>query len=68
MGSALALKENRPLVPNTPTHKAALVSELRDLYANLQVESVLMGMSEIVRMVGEVSSDTADSYLLLLNA
>lgn len=68
MGNALALKEDRPLVPSTPTHKAALVSELQNLYADLQVESVLMGMSEIVRMVGEASSDTADSYLLLLDA
>jgi hypothetical protein len=41
MGSAIALRERRPLVPDTPTNRWELVRELRDLTQRLNVETVL---------------------------
>ena len=68
MGSAIALKEERTFVPGTPANVEELIPELQELYTNLQVETVLMGMTEMVRMVGEESVEVADAYLLVLDA
>lgn len=41
MGTAIALKERRPTVPNTPTDRAALVSEVRTLENKLRIIATL---------------------------
>lgn len=76
MGSALAMREDCPLVPNTPTDKAALTIELSELNRILQVEQVLAGWNTVQRIVGEhlVTDEKqardlreADFYLLMLD-
>lgn len=64
----MALKEDRPLVPNTPTDRDALGEELRALYTSLAVGNVLIGMTEAVMRVGEESVESAAAYLLVLDA
>jgi hypothetical protein len=41
MGSAIAMRERKPLVPNTPSNRIDLVRELRELAETLNVETVL---------------------------
>lgn len=65
MGSAIALREKCPPVPDTPTDEAELVAEIRRLYDDLQVESVLMSITASVRMEREAG---AQAYLLVLDA
>ncbi|MBC7933308.1 MAG: RelA/SpoT domain-containing protein [Rubrivivax sp.] len=66
MGSAIALREGCPTIPNTPTDKAELVSEIRHLYNELQVDMVLMGITATVEMLGIELG--AQAYLLVLDA
>lgn len=48
MGSALAIREEMPLVPGTPTRKVELKVELRQLVQRLNVRNVLIGWSAAV--------------------
>lgn len=64
MGSAIALRENCSLVPNTPTEESALVAEIRQLYRELQVETVLESITATVNMEREYG---AQAYLLVLD-
>lgn len=68
VGSAMALKEGRPLVPDTPPDRGALVEELWALYGSLAVENVLIDMTEAVMRVGVESVESAAAYLLVLDA
>jgi ppGpp synthetase/RelA/SpoT-type nucleotidyltranferase len=68
MGSAIALRERRPLVPNTPKTRDDLAAELRTLSRELKVETILTGISAALERstVGEEATDGA--YLLVLDA
>lgn len=64
MGSALALKENRPTVPGTPGPDE-LRAELRVLAEELQVEPILRGWGAAVSVLTERMTD-AHAYIILL--
>jgi ppGpp synthetase/RelA/SpoT-type nucleotidyltranferase len=66
MSTAIALRENRPIVPGTPTEPSKLRSELRDLVDKLKVEGVLSGFGSVVQR--DVPGATrAAAFLLVLN-
>jgi ppGpp synthetase/RelA/SpoT-type nucleotidyltranferase len=68
MASAIAMRERKPLVPNTPTNRFDLVKELRELASKLRVETVLeawrMSVQEITTK--HVPKDTV-AFLLYLD-
>jgi hypothetical protein len=66
MGSAIALRERRPLVPNTPTTKLALAEELREIESQLRAWEVLHGLIGAAQFVG-ASPKNADAVLLELD-
>lgn len=66
MGTAIAIKEGCPIVPNTPEDESALVSEIRALFQELQVDMVLMGITATVDMAK--AQPNAQAYLLVLDA
>lgn len=66
MGSAVALRENTAPVPNTPTKKSELISEL-DYYTDLlNVENRLRAYSDALREI-EQGAEVAHYYLLRLD-
>jgi ppGpp synthetase/RelA/SpoT-type nucleotidyltranferase len=70
MGSAIARRERRPLVPGTPTDEETLIKELRELSNRLRVQETLQGWSYAldetkVREYGVRGK--AKAYLLVLN-
>jgi len=65
MGSAIAMREHCPLVPDTPADPGALVAEITQLYNDLQVDIVLKGITATVQMRGEYG---AEAFLLVLDA
>jgi hypothetical protein len=71
MGSAIALKENLPLVPYTPD-EVVLFQEIRTLASELRVIPLFEGMSHVVSTLkkGNIvqESHPEDLYLLQLNA
>jgi hypothetical protein len=64
MSSAIATRENRPLVPNTPTDPYELTAELRHLAEQLKVEPRLQGWSFAMR-VAEQQAQPDDAMFLL---
>ena len=66
MGTAIALREGCPPVPNTPENKDELVAEIRNLYQELQVDMVLMGITATVDSLK--AEPDAQAYLLVLDA
>jgi len=69
MGTWMALQEDMPLVPGTPTHKATLKKELRHCVKKLQVEKTLRGFTTALRITSQKprKRGKADFYLLSLN-
>ena len=70
MGSVIASGEKCPMVPGTPAEMKELVPELRDLYANLNVNNVLSGWSAITKWTGDVEAAAFKNvamYLLVLD-
>lgn len=67
MGSAIALRERRPLVPNTPTLKEELADEIRKLARQLNVEAILTGIGSAIQTSTSGKGDDA-AYLLVLDA
>ena len=65
MGSALAQKERRPIVPNTPTDPRALVAELRELTKTLGVKNRLEAWRAALRQL-PVHRGDRDAYFFLL--
>jgi ppGpp synthetase/RelA/SpoT-type nucleotidyltranferase len=65
MSSAIAIRENAPIVPDTPTEPGALVHEIRQLFYELQVEMVLRGITLSIQMRDEYG---AEMFLLTLDA
>lgn len=66
MGSAIALKERRPLVPATPTKPSELIAEIRALSSQLHIEKVLQQWGAAVQLLTEHPPE-ADAYLLVLD-
>ena len=65
VGSAIALREKRPLVPGTPTGRDDLVAELKQRTRDLKIFSVLKGWSATVSMMHPRKDDHI--FLLVLN-
>jgi ppGpp synthetase/RelA/SpoT-type nucleotidyltranferase len=68
MGSAIALRERMPLVPDTPTDETVLVAELRDYAMALKVEEVLEGSGIALRHTEVRGEKNAKAFLLVLNS
>lgn len=51
MGSAIAMREKRPLVPNTPTNKSDLVEELRDAATTENILQCLVGWGNTIKFL-----------------
>jgi ppGpp synthetase/RelA/SpoT-type nucleotidyltranferase len=68
MGSAIAFRERKPPVPNTPTNQWELTKELRELANRLNVETVLEAWRISVQQIttGHVTKNT-DAFLLYLD-
>jgi len=67
MGSALALREQTPLVPDTPTNRRTLVRELRKAARELDVDGRLTSYGAALRTLEEPSAKKAHYYLLALD-
>jgi len=65
MGSAIAIREKRPLVPGTPANPADLKRELKHLTRKLRVVSLLSGLSVGLKAASGIPN--ASAYLLILN-
>jgi len=69
MGSAMALRERRPIVPGTPSAVADLMDELRDVAYGIRAETVLTRLREAVKVLeDEHSRSGAQEYLLVLDS
>jgi hypothetical protein len=67
MSSAIALRERKPLVPNTPINRVDLTNELRDLAVKLNVEPMLQAWTVSIREIINRSTRNAFAYLLTLD-
>ena len=61
-GSAIALRERRPLVPGTPTEKAQIADKLRNLTRTLNAETVLQSWGDVL----QTTTNTTDAVAFLL--
>lgn len=68
MGTALAVREKTTTVPGTPDKPTALQRELRSLARKIDVERILSGLGEAVKMIGNAPTRDAAAYVLELNA
>jgi hypothetical protein len=68
MGSAIALREGSPPVPETPDDPGALKAELRDYAKRLDVTARLRAYGAAVQIVDQTQIEDADYYLLELDA
>lgn len=67
MGSALALRETTPLVPDTPRNEKELIEELREHEKALKVRPRLKGWTSAVRALPRKDTQGFKWLLLLLN-
>jgi ppGpp synthetase/RelA/SpoT-type nucleotidyltranferase len=67
MGSAIAAREKRPLVPGTPENNSELTDELRTLALQLRIEAVLSGWSTAIQVAGDWPKE-AQVFLLILDS
>jgi putative GTP pyrophosphokinase len=66
MGSALALREgSSALVPDTPTNKGKLISELKEMTADLSVLNTLQIYGQAINVAREGAEKKNDHYFLL---
>ncbi len=69
MSSEIALREKRPLVPDTPHDRGELVKELRELVETLQVQTAITGWGTGVQIISErAKGKGAHNYLLILDS
>ena len=66
VSSMIAISENQPTVPGTPTEMRELVAEVRNLYASLNVFNVLSGWAAVTKFTEERAQDAKDAALYLL--
>ncbi|MCC7172328.1 MAG: RelA/SpoT domain-containing protein, partial [Planctomycetes bacterium] len=67
MGSAIALREARPVVRGTPTSHVALVSELKTISSRLDVEARLEAYAASMKTVEQGQVSGARYFLLVLD-
>ncbi len=67
MGSALAIRERTPLVPDTPTDKKLLIRELREHAQHLDVENRLAAYGAALRTLEKPGAKGAHYFLLALD-
>jgi len=67
MGTAIAMREKATLVPNTPTTRKDLVSELRACVTKLDAQTKLKNYSSVLQLPRHVGLKEAAYYLLELN-
>lgn len=69
MSSEIALREKKPLVPDTPTDRVELIKELRELVETLQVQTAITGWGTGVQIVSErAKGKGVHNYLLSLDS
>lgn len=68
MGSAMAMRERAPLVPNTPTAKPNLIAELKDLANEISAIHFLRSLGHAVNVLGGNQARKAAAYILILDA
>ncbi len=70
MGSALALREGRPPVPDTPLGQLELRRELAAVAREIDAEVILSGLGTAVSMVArpDIRRTKAQTFILLLNS
>jgi hypothetical protein len=66
MGSAIAIREDRPLVPGTPTG-LALGAELKSLADELNVINVMTGLGTAIPRITADAPEDAYAFLLVLD-
>jgi Uncharacterized protein conserved in bacteria len=66
MGSAIAHREKRVPVPNTPINRQELADELRAYTKRLKVEEVLQGWGYALSLAAR-NEENAEAYLLVLD-
>ena len=67
VSSAFAMMENTSLVPNTPTDKTELYSQIKDKEKELQVVNVMGGWGQAVKVFKEVTKEKPDLQFFLLD-
>lgn len=67
MGTAIAMKEKAPLVPNTPTTREALVAELHDWDRKLKAQTTLAAYSSMLRLPRHPELTDSAYFLLQLD-
>jgi hypothetical protein len=67
MSSAIALREKRPLVPNTPRDKVQLTEELRRLAHKLNVSKLLRGWAYALTRLPAKNVTDAAAFLVVLD-
>jgi RelA/SpoT family protein len=67
MGSYIACKEKKPMVPGTPTNRNELIKELRQLSEQLQAEVKLRGWSYGMQLADERAKPDDKMFLLTLD-
>ena len=67
MGTAIAMREKCPLVPETPTDRGELVDELSHYARTLNVEASLTAYNKTLQILESPSSINAHFYLLQLD-
>jgi ppGpp synthetase/RelA/SpoT-type nucleotidyltranferase len=66
MGTVIALRENTPPVPGTPTNHEDLIEELRQHARDLNVAARLIGFGNALRAIRNPSAEQANAYYYLL--
>jgi hypothetical protein len=67
IGTAIAMREESPPVPGTPTDSAQLISELRGLTNSLKVRALLTKWSDALRQLPSQSTTDARWFILALD-
>jgi hypothetical protein len=72
IGTAMAMQEKRPLVPNTPTQRDLLISELCGLCVKLHIPDVFLGISAGISIAPRIKvkgrDAKAEAYILTLDS
>ena len=67
MGTAIAIREERPVVPSTPSTKERLLNELQDYTLRLDVPNRLRGYGNAMKAIRQHATKKTQYYLLELD-
>jgi hypothetical protein len=72
VSTAMAMTEQRPLVPNTPSNFAELIDEIKSLCEKTKIEHVFLGLAAGMEAAPEAKFEEptakAEAYILTLNS